>query len=97
MESNEPCVVMSGKAGTARFMAPEVFAADKQYTHKVDIYSLAMCVYFMATGIKPFDDFNDQESLGKLVSGRNLRPNTARMQWPELEKVTLDPRPHTLD
>lgn len=38
--NNEACV-MSGQAGTARFMAPEVFLGQKNYTSKVDIYSVS--------------------------------------------------------
>ena len=82
-----PNRIMSGKAGTVRFMAPEVFREESDYDEKVDIYSLSMCMYFMITGLKPYEDFNDQQSLGKLVSERNLRPSLVDFPWPEMEGI----------
>mmetsp|Transcript_20645 Transcript_20645/g.51687 ORF Transcript_20645/g.51687 Transcript_20645/m.51687 type:complete len:414 (+) Transcript_20645:71-1312(+) len=77
---------VSGKAGTVRFMAPEV-SSGEEYTEKADIYSLAMCLYFMVTGVKPFNDFHDQNSLARLVHERHIRPSLVNFQWPELEKI----------
>jgi serine/threonine protein kinase len=38
-----------------RYMAPEVFLDDPQYDEKVDIYSAALIMWYMALGERPFD------------------------------------------
>lgn len=48
---------MTGKAGTWRYMAPEVF--HKQvYNLKADVYSLGMILYFIYKNELPFSGFN---------------------------------------
>ena len=45
--------VMTGRTGTVRYMAPEVYL-DKPYDLRSDIYSLGMIFYYVYTGKKPF-------------------------------------------
>jgi len=69
---------MSGGIGTWRYMAPEVVRYE-QYTDRVDIYSFALIVWFMGTGMEPFaDQFNDPELvLKEYIKGNEPRPNAA--------------------
>eukprot|EP00291_Cryptomonas_curvata_P020353 CAMPEP_0172178234 /NCGR_PEP_ID=MMETSP1050-20130122/15906_1 /TAXON_ID=233186 /ORGANISM="Cryptomonas curvata, Strain CCAP979/52" /LENGTH=149 /DNA_ID=CAMNT_0012850897 /DNA_START=318 /DNA_END=767 /DNA_ORIENTATION=- len=46
---------MTGLTGTLRYMAPEVMITE-EYNEKVDIYSFALVVWFMCTGIRPLGD-----------------------------------------
>jgi serine/threonine protein kinase len=45
---------MTGKTGTFRYMAPEVFLDDPHYTEAVDIFSAAMLMWYFVTGVVPF-------------------------------------------
>ena len=44
---------MTGKTGSFRYMAPEVFLDNPHYNESVDIYSAAMLMWFMVTGVPP--------------------------------------------
>ena len=44
---------MTGKTGSFRYMAPEVFLDDPRYNEAVDIYSAGMLMWFMVTGLPP--------------------------------------------
>ena len=46
---------MTGKTGSMRYMAPEVFLDDPQYDEKVDIYSVGLIMWYMTLGERPFD------------------------------------------
>jgi len=50
---------MSGGVGTWRYMAPEM-VRHEEYTDKVDMYSYALILWFMYTGLQPF-----QQEFGK--------------------------------
>jgi serine/threonine protein kinase len=45
--------IMTGKTGSFRYMAPEVFLDDPRYNEAVDIYSAGMLMWFMVTGLPP--------------------------------------------
>lgn len=47
--------MMTGKTGSMRYMAPEVFQDDPTYDEKVDIYSSGMILWYIACGDRPFD------------------------------------------
>ena len=52
--------------GTLDFIAPEIFE-HKPYSHKVDVWSLGVLLYYLVTGgVVPFDDEND-ETVGKKI------------------------------
>jgi len=46
---------MTGKTGSMRYMAPEVFQDDPLYDEKVDIYSTGLIMWYIAVGERPFD------------------------------------------
>mmetsp|Transcript_3699 Transcript_3699/g.7660 ORF Transcript_3699/g.7660 Transcript_3699/m.7660 type:complete len:367 (+) Transcript_3699:150-1250(+) len=50
---------MTGKTGSMRYMAPEVFQDNPHYDEKVDIYSCAMIFWFLCTGTRAFDRMTD--------------------------------------
>merc|ERR1719188_2072455 len=54
-QSGDRAPRMSGGVGTWRYMAPEVVRAE-QYTDRADIYSFALIMWFMSTGLQPFVD-----------------------------------------
>ena len=68
---------MSGRTGTYRYMAPEVFAEAPQYTTAVDIYSAAMSMWFLFKGEKPFATL-DGFSVADLSLRQGLRPGTLK-------------------
>jgi ankyrin repeat protein/tRNA A-37 threonylcarbamoyl transferase component Bud32 len=65
---------MTGETGSYRFMAPEVFKHE-QYNEKVDVYSFALIVYWMQTGIKPFVQLADPVAAVRAAAVDGLRPN----------------------
>lgn len=50
-----PAPNMSGGVGTYRYMAPEVVRYE-QYTDKIDVYAMALIMYYILTGRVPFYD-----------------------------------------
>lgn len=64
---------MSGKTGTYRFMAPEVWAESATYTAKVDVFSATLVMWFMLTGDLPFASV-PTEVIALMMSREQLRP-----------------------
>ena len=58
----------SDPIGTLAFIAPEIFL-HKPYSHKVDIWSIGILLYFLSTGgVVPFDDEKgDEKTIGKKI------------------------------
>ena len=54
--------------GTLEYIAPEIFAR-KPYSHKVDVWSLGILLYYLVTGgVFPFDDEKmDEGIIGKKI------------------------------
>ena len=48
---------LTGGTGTIRYMAPEVYMG-KHYNLKADVYSLGFILYYVVTGVKPFNQYN---------------------------------------
>jgi len=68
---------MSGGVGTWRYMAPEVVRYE-QYTDRVDIYSYALILWFMYTGLQPFEDQFGSDAevvLKEYLKGKEPRPD----------------------
>ena len=65
---------MTGKTGSMRYMAPEVFLDDPHYDEKVDIYSTGLIMWYMTLGERPFDRVPAHLVAEKASSG-SLRPN----------------------
>ena len=62
----------AGHCGTWRYMAPEI-VLERAYTHKVDIYSASMVLWFLIAGSRPFDSV-PSSSVAELTSQKELRP-----------------------
>jgi len=65
---------MTGKTGSMRYMAPEVFLDEPLYDEKVDIFSCALIMWYMALGERPFDRIPAQVVAEK-ASNSELRPS----------------------
>uniref|UniRef100_A0A7S3JNG8 Protein kinase domain-containing protein n=1 Tax=Aureoumbra lagunensis TaxID=44058 RepID=A0A7S3JNG8_9STRA len=84
--SDSPCIAteedLTSNCGTARFMAPEIAAADgsrtRRYSIKADIYSLALVYYFVWERILPSIEKHNTPPLHleAIISGK--RPNFYR-------------------
>ncbi len=48
---------LTGGTGTIRYMAPEVYMG-KHYNLKADVYSLGFILYYVVTGVKPFNKYD---------------------------------------
>jgi len=71
--------VMSGGVGTWRYMAPEVVRYE-WYTDRVDIYSFALIMWFMSTGLDPFVEQFGKDAeivLKEFLKGKEPRPDVA--------------------
>jgi len=80
---------MSGRTGTYRYMAPEVFAEAPQYTTAVDIYSAAMSMWFLFKGEKPFATL-DGFSVADLSWRQGLRPGTLKTSSKTCPRLVAD-------
>jgi len=67
--------MMTGGIGSWRYMAPEV-VRHENYTEKVDIYSLALILYFMSSGKTPFHELGQDPEviLKEFLKGNEPRP-----------------------
>lgn len=73
---------MSGMTGTLRYMAPEVTNNCDNYDLKIDIYSLSLNFWFMCTGLKPFYEYDlENSAMCLLIINENIRPNIKKMDW----------------
>lgn len=70
---------MTGETGSLRYMAPEV-ARGRPYNEKADVYSLALILWQLAEGTKPFQGMNRKDFYSKVVN-RNYRPGVNK-NWP---------------
>jgi serine/threonine protein kinase len=76
---------MSG-VGTRRYMAPEIIN-DGQYNVKVDVYSWAMVVLELMTGVKPYANYDMEEHRVAVCQGGE-RPHI-HFHWPLWLQNTL--------
>ena len=70
---------MSGRAGTVRYMSPEV-AMGKPYNEKADVFSFAHVMFYVLALDKPYRDYCRQEHRVKVIHGGE-RPPLYR-EWP---------------
>ena len=59
---------LTGKTGSMRYMAPEVFL-QQQYTELVDVYSFGVILWQLTSGRVPFEGFNRRQLEDKVVRG----------------------------
>ena len=92
-------IEMTYKAGTALYMAPEVFNPSDSgdpYTTKADVYSYAMLLYSLVTAKRPFYDASyksEFQFFGLVADGK--RPNTDDLDgvWAEIMERCWDTDP----
>ncbi|CAJ1395830.1 unnamed protein product [Effrenium voratum] len=88
-----PAPNMSGGVGTYRYMAPEVVRYE-QYTDKIDIYAMALIMYYIASGKMPYFDYrgNDPEEVLKAyLRGEEPRPTmSSSIGTAELRQIMQD-------
>lgn len=53
--------------GTLLFLAPEML--DQKYDFKADVWSVGVFIYFMISGIFPFQGGSKKETIKKIYSG----------------------------
>ena len=69
---------------TRCYRSPEIFFGDREYTNKVDIWSLACVMYELTTGEVLFGGTSDIEVVCKLFS---VRGTPKPEEWPECEQM----------
>jgi len=79
-------VDMTGKTGSARYMAPEV-GLSMPYNTKADVYSFSMILYTMVAHRKPFGAM-EMETLISDVFIAGARPPLSR-KWPTALRMLL--------
>jgi len=66
--------VLTGGTGSYRYMAPEVYRHEP-YETSVDVYSYALNIYWLYTGLKPYGAVSDAIKAAHLAAHENLRPS----------------------
>eukprot|EP00045_Choanoeca_perplexa_P005804 m.48625 g.48625 ORF g.48625 m.48625 type:complete len:351 (-) comp13303_c0_seq3:34-1086(-) len=72
--------VMTGKTGSKRWMAPEVFKCQPSYDESVDIYSFGMVAFFLLVGWVPFRDIDGDVIAARAAGQERLRPPTSTLE-----------------
>jgi serine/threonine-protein kinase len=85
--------------GTPHYMSPEQATAEKDLTHRSDIYSLGCVLYEMLTGDPPHTGTSAQQIMRKIVTDearpiselrKSVPPNVAAAAAKALEKLPAD-------
>ncbi|OQR88523.1 kinase [Thraustotheca clavata] len=88
---------MTGLVGTTRWMAPEVIKGNKQYTEKIDIYSMGIILWELIDGRKlPFDEIRWNHQIeSAIVQGKRpqLIANSCPPRWKVLVSMCWQPDP----
>ncbi|EDV29097.1 uncharacterized protein TRIADDRAFT_18506 [Trichoplax adhaerens] len=70
-----PGQMLSTSCGSLAYSAPEILLGDAYDAPKVDIWSLGVILYMLATGQPPFMEANDSETLSMIMDCKyNLPP-----------------------
>ncbi|EKX45158.1 hypothetical protein GUITHDRAFT_71590 [Guillardia theta CCMP2712] len=64
---------LTGITGTYRYMAPEIFRGEGQYTAAVDVYSFSLVMWYIFAGEHPFCN-TDGISVASMAAKYNFRP-----------------------
>ena len=78
---------MSGKVGTARYMAPEVCLCQP-YNVKADIYSFAHVLWEILSLVQPYDEHNKHTHREMVIRGGE-RPSLDNDVWSQRLKMAL--------
>jgi len=63
-----------GMVGTPNYLAPEI-VRRRPYNTQVDVWSLGVCVYFMATGQAPFSARSKRATFARIIRQQYSVPN----------------------
>jgi len=85
-DADDAAAPMTGKTGSARYMAPEV-ALSQPYNGKADVHSFGMILYQMAAHEKPFAGMDLEMLYADVVHG-GKRPRIPK-QWPACVRSLL--------
>jgi serine/threonine-protein kinase len=58
--------------GSILFMSPEQVKAEKDITHRTDIYSMGFTYYFMLTGTHPLQHYSSEYSIYEAIVSKNV-------------------------
>ncbi|EKX38960.1 hypothetical protein GUITHDRAFT_50121, partial [Guillardia theta CCMP2712] len=64
---SEPGYNLTGTTGTFRYMAPEIYRGEADYTAAVDVYSFGLLMWFIFAGGHPFSNM-DGHAVAQLAS-----------------------------
>lgn len=78
-DTMEDTYKMSGKAGTTRYMAPEVFLCQP-YSLKADVFSFAHLLHEILSGKVPYENYTKGDYKQRVVK-RGVRPKIDK-SWP---------------
>ena len=76
---------MSGETGTIRYMAPEVYRGEI-YNLKADVYSLGLVIYYIYTGIKPFNEYTTS-TIGTYFNSPDFIFSTSKIKNKEIRHL----------
>ncbi|EKX37075.1 hypothetical protein GUITHDRAFT_45897, partial [Guillardia theta CCMP2712] len=65
---------LTGTTGTYRYMAPEIFRGEGQYTAAVDVYSFSLVMWYIFAGEHPFCNI-DGHSVASMAAKHDFRPS----------------------
>ena len=90
-DENEPLTAMNMAIGTPEYMAPEMFGWDARIDGKIDQYALAVVVYEILAGRRPFVAERNLVRIAADVKNRPPPPlrDTRRDLPPSLEQAVL--------
>ncbi len=73
--------LMTGGAGTPRYMAPEVAAMSENYGFPADVYSFMILLWQILTTRTPFADILSPAELASKVLKENKRPSLSQIDF----------------
>ncbi|EKX30953.1 hypothetical protein GUITHDRAFT_122841 [Guillardia theta CCMP2712] len=79
---------LTATTGTYRYMAPEIFRGEGQYTAAVDVYSFSLVMWYIFAGEHPFCNI-DGHSVASMAAKYDFRPSvlSERMMPRELQEM----------
>ena len=97
VQSGEDAMRLSGNAGTARYMAPEV-ATYADYSFPADVHSFAILMWEICTLQRPYGQWTSLEQLSDNTVKSHQRPDGRQIAHPALRQLLTecwDPEPWT--
>jgi eukaryotic-like serine/threonine-protein kinase len=83
-------IVQTAALGSPYYMSPEQIDGSRPLTFHTDMYSLAVVLYELLTGKKPFVGDNLQDLMNRILRFEPLAPSAARPELPKsLDAVLL--------